>query len=75
MTMPRSDDEVTIEMLEKCLDQLAIQIELKGKKGEVHFPLWERLEREIEVRRKKSDTLAAVRERIRQSRDRTTVRS
>lgn len=75
MNMPRSDEEVTIEMLEECLDYFARQIEYLGKKGEVLFPLWERVEREIEVRRKKQDTLAAVRERIKQSRDRMATRS
>lgn len=70
-----TDEDVTIEMLEECLDYFAGQIEYLGKKGEVLFPLWERVEREIETRRRKQDTLAAVRERIKQSRDRKAIRS
>jgi hypothetical protein len=60
---PLSDDEVTIEMLEKCLDLLAVQIELNGKEGEIYFPLWERLEREIKIRQDKEVMWAKIRER------------
>jgi len=75
MRLPIPETEITVERLERCLDRLALEIEALGPEGEVYFPIWDRLEREIEIRRKKNDTLAAVRERVKRSRDHTKAQS
>ncbi|MEI4480939.1 MULTISPECIES: hypothetical protein [unclassified Phyllobacterium] len=58
-----SDDQI-IQKLEWCLDRLAFEIERSGKDGEIYFPLWERLEHEIELVRAKQDKFSAIRDRI-----------
>lgn len=62
-------DEQMIQKLEWCLDRLAFEIERSGKNGEIYFPLWERLEHEIELVRAKQDNFSAVRDRIQRWKD------
>jgi len=75
MRLPRPSDPVTIEQLEKCLDILADAISKAGREGDLYFPIWERIEKEIELRRQKQDLHAAVRERLRRSKGQTAVQS
>jgi hypothetical protein len=55
---------ITIERLEKYLDWLAHEIDLRGEEGAVFFPLWERLEQELSTLQKNHDTMARVRARL-----------
>lgn len=64
-----------MEQLEKCLDILADAISKAGSEGELYFPIWERIEKEIELRKHNQDLHAAVRERLRRSKDRMAVQS
>src|SRR4051812_14226927 len=58
-----ADGEITIEVLERCLDQLAIVMGRAPQGGEVYLPIWERLEAEIEARKVSESAMARVRRR------------
>jgi len=58
-----ADGEITIELLERCLDRLAIAMEKAPQGGKVYLPLWERLEAEIEARKASESTMARARRR------------
>ena len=49
--------EVSVEVLEKCLDRVALAIDRAGKRGAVYLPIYERIEAEL-------DTLRANEERM-----------
>lgn len=66
---------VTIERIERALDRLAeIMIDL-GEDGPKCLPIYERLETELATLRDSDDKMAAVRERAKRSKDRTSARS
>lgn len=58
-----ADGEITIDVLERCLDRLAIVMEQAPQGGKVYLPLWERLEAEIEARKASESTMARARRR------------
>lgn len=60
-----TDKDVKIETLERCLDILADAISKAGSEGELYFPIWERIEREIAERKRKQEIYTAAHERIR----------
>ena len=66
---PVRPEDVTVAKLEQCLDRLAEIMDWPDVVAERLLPLWERLEREIELRRDKDDKLAAARERARRLKD------
>ncbi|ATU91747.1 hypothetical protein B5P45_03045 [Phyllobacterium zundukense] len=55
---------ITVERLEKYLNWLAHEIDLRGEEGVVFFPLWERLEQELSALQIRQDTMARVRARL-----------
>lgn len=65
----RPTDDVTIEQWERALDLLARAIDKGGENVEAYFPLWNRVEKEIQLLREKKDIRSAVRERIKRSED------
>lgn len=59
-----ADGEITIEVLEACLDRLAIAMERAPQGGKVYLPIWERLEAEIEASKASESTMARARGRF-----------
>ncbi len=57
-------DEVSIEILEKHLDRLALAIRRAGKRGAVYLPIYERIETELEALRAKEARMDRVRQRL-----------
>lgn len=55
---------VTIERIERALDEIALAIHMAGDQGAAYIPLYDRLEREMADRRSKLDTLASARARF-----------
>ncbi|MEY9880458.1 hypothetical protein [Bradyrhizobium sp. USDA 329] len=53
--------EITIEVLERCLDCLAILMNQSPKGGEVYLPLFERLESELAALKAKEDMMERAR--------------
>lgn len=72
---PPAPKEITIELLEACLDRVAQAIEDDEERGHAYLPIFERLERELEDIRDRQSTLARVRSRLKQSKGRMEVRS
>lgn len=60
-----ADGEITIEVLERCLDRLAIAMERAPQGGEVYLPIFERLESEIEAKKASESTMARALRRVR----------
>jgi len=60
---------ITLDRIEKALDYLAGAIVRHGAEGEKLLPIYERLEREADERRKVDEKLATVRARFQRSRD------
>lgn len=58
-----ADEPITVEILECCLDRLADIMAKAPQGGEVYLPIWERLEREIEVRKTTESRMARARRR------------
>jgi hypothetical protein len=56
---------ITVAVLEKCLDRVALLIAESGDKGVVYLPIYERLEAELEALKAKEDRMARIRARIR----------
>lgn len=59
------DGEITMEVLERCLDRLAIAMERAPQGGEVYLPIFERLETEIEAKKASESTMARALRRVR----------
>jgi hypothetical protein len=59
------DAEITVELLERCLDRLAIAMQRAPQGGEFYLPLYERLEREIEAKKATESTMARAQRRVR----------
>ena len=56
--------EVSIEVLEKCLDRLALAIDRAGKRGAVYLPIYERIEAELDALRAKEERMTRARQRL-----------
>jgi hypothetical protein len=56
--------EVSIEVLEKCLDRLALVIDRAGKRGTVNLPIYERIEAELDALRAKEERMERARQRL-----------
>jgi hypothetical protein len=59
------DGEITIDVLERCLDRLAIVMHRASQGGEVYLPIFERLEAEIEAKKASESTMARALRRVR----------
>jgi hypothetical protein len=55
---------VSIEVLEKCLDRLALAIDRAGKRGAVYLPIYERVEAELDALRAKEERMKRARQRL-----------
>jgi hypothetical protein len=56
---------ITVAVLEKCLDRVALLIAESGDKGVVYLPVYDRLEAELEALKAREDRMARIRARIR----------
>jgi hypothetical protein len=56
---------ITVAVLEKCLDRVALLIAESGDKGAVYLPIYDRLEAELEALKASEDRMARIRARIR----------
>lgn len=55
---------VTIERIERAMDEVAIAIDAAGDRGVVYLPIYERLERELQDCLARQTTLSSVRARL-----------
>jgi hypothetical protein len=55
---------ITVDVLEKCLDRVALAIDQAGDKGAVYLPIYDRLEAELKALKDKEDRLARIRARV-----------
>jgi hypothetical protein len=62
--------EVSVEVLEKCLDRVALAIDRAGKRGAVYLPIYERIEAELDTLRAKEERMERARQRLKQLRGR-----
>ena len=53
--------EVSVEVLEKCLDRVALAIDRAGKPGAVYLPIYERIEAELDTLRAKEERMERAR--------------
>lgn len=58
-----ADEPITIDLLERCLDRLAIAMARAPQGGEVYLPIFERFEAEIEAKKASESTMARARRR------------
>lgn len=56
--------EVSVEVLEKHLDRLALAIDRAGKRGAMYLPIYERIEAELEELRVKEARMERARQRL-----------
>jgi hypothetical protein len=56
---------ITVDVLEKCLDRVALAIDQAGDKGAVYLPIYDRLEAELKALKDKEDRLARIQARVR----------
>ena len=56
--------EVSTEVLENCLDRLALVIDRAGKRGAVYLPIYERIETELDALRAEEDRMMRARHRL-----------
>jgi len=56
--------EVSVEVLEKCLDRVALAIDRAGKRGVVYLPIYERIEAELEILRARDKRMERARQRL-----------
>lgn len=64
-----------MERIDRALDTLALAIHKAGNKGRVYLPIYERLEREMRNLIAETSAMLRVKERLKQSRDRTAKQS
>lgn len=72
--MPRRPPKrkpVTAEEIERALDLVAGLMDRAGRRAELYLPIWQALERERANLQEADACLAAARERLTRSRDRT----
>lgn len=55
---------VTIERIERAMDEVALAIDMAGDRGVVYLPIYERLERELSKLQETQGTLNAVMARL-----------
>lgn len=55
---------VTIERIERAMDEVALAIDMAGDRGVVYLPIYERLDRELQACRATQTTLTSVRARL-----------
>ena len=56
--------EVSVELLEKHLDRLALAIDRAGRRGAVYLPIYERIEAELDALRVKEKRMERARQRL-----------
>ena len=56
---------ITVDVLEKCLDRVALAIDQAGDKGAVYLPIYDRLEAELKALKDKEDRMARIQARVR----------
>jgi len=56
--------EVSVEVLEKHLDRLALAIDRAGKRGAIYLPIYERIEAELDALRAKEERMERARQRL-----------
>ena len=56
--------EVSVEVLEKHLDRLALAIDRAGKRGEMYLSIYERIEAKLEELRAKEARMERARQRL-----------
>lgn len=56
---------ITVAVLEKCLDRVALLIAESGDKGAIYLPIYERLEAELEALKAREDRMGRILARIR----------
>jgi hypothetical protein len=61
----RATVTITGDVLEKCLDRVALLIAESGDKGAVYLPIYDRLESELKALKAKEDRMACIRARVR----------
>lgn len=66
---------ITVHRIERALDRVAEIIVGRDDQGEIWLPLYDYLERALQDYRAKEERLAAVRQRVIRSQDRTATRS
>jgi hypothetical protein len=62
---PPAPVSITVDILEKCLDRVALAIDQAGDKGAVYLPIYDRLEAELKALKDKEDRLARIQARVR----------
>jgi hypothetical protein len=55
---------ITVDVLEKCLDRVALAIDQAGDKGAVYLPIYDRLEMELKSLKDKADRVARIKARV-----------
>lgn len=55
---------ITADVLEKCLDRVALAIDQAGDKGAVYLPIYDRLEAELKALKDNEDRVARIRARV-----------
>ena len=55
---------ITVDVLEMCLDRVALAIDQAGDKGAVYLPIYDRLEAELKTLKDKEDRAARIRARV-----------
>lgn len=56
-----ANEPITVDVLERCLDRLALVMHRAPMGGEVYLPIWERLEAEIATLKAKEDMMERAR--------------
>ncbi|WFT91409.1 hypothetical protein QA633_23895 [Bradyrhizobium barranii] len=56
-----ADEPITVDLLERCLDRLAIAMARAPQGGEVYLPIFEWLESELDALKKKEAVLERAR--------------
>jgi len=56
--------EVSVEVLERHLDRLALAIDRAGKRGVVYLPIFERIEAELDALRAREERMERARQRL-----------
>ena len=62
---PPTAVSITADILEKCLDRVALAIDQAGDKGAKYLPIYDRLEAELKALKDKEDRLARIQARVR----------
>lgn len=55
---------ITVERIERAMDEVALAISMAGDRGATYLPIYERLERELLEFRARQTTLSSVRARL-----------